>query len=394
MADSLYVMSPVEVAWGYVFGHEGSIPPPRDPSASARTALERVIRDALQRPPCGVAFSGGRDSSAVLAIAMHVARREGLPHPIPITRVFPDAPDAEETEWQTMVLRHLGATDWQRIELHDEIDLLGPLAQETILEHGVLWPPTLHAYVPVQEVVRGGTLLDGEGGDELLDCRFHRVGPLTAIVRHPRPFRRHRIRRAAGALAPSVVRAGRARQRAAATNRTWLRSQAFEALVDAYVEDQRREPLRFGASVRRMTTLRQQRAFERNREALARARDVRMVSPLQEPDVVHAWAREAGFFGPLDRTTALRALVPDLLPDAIISRTSKATFGDAFEGRHTREFVERWTGEGVDTDLVDPDELARVWRSGAPMALTAALLQSAWRHRHAPSEIPAQGHEA
>src|ERR1700749_707865 len=61
------------------------------PGVSAREALESVIRPALERSPCLVSFSGGRDSSAVLAAAAALARREGLPLPIPATIVFPAA---------------------------------------------------------------------------------------------------------------------------------------------------------------------------------------------------------------------------------------------------------------------------------------------------------------
>ena len=110
------------------------------------------MRNALLRPPCGVAFSGGRDSSAVLAVAAHVARRDGLPQPIPITKVFPDVPTAEEGSWQESVVRHLGLDDWQRVVIHDELDLVGPLATANLVAHGVVWPPTIHGDVPVVEL--------------------------------------------------------------------------------------------------------------------------------------------------------------------------------------------------------------------------------------------------
>jgi asparagine synthase (glutamine-hydrolysing) len=83
--DELYLMSPIEIAWGYLVGHSGSLQQPSDTTTDPRQALEQVVRNALQRPPCGVAFSGGRDSSLVLAVATHVARRDGLPDPLPIT---------------------------------------------------------------------------------------------------------------------------------------------------------------------------------------------------------------------------------------------------------------------------------------------------------------------
>ena len=66
----------------------------RSEYSSPRAALEAVVLRALLRPPCLVSFSGGRDSSLVLAIASDVARRHGLPLPVPATNRFPGrAPD-------------------------------------------------------------------------------------------------------------------------------------------------------------------------------------------------------------------------------------------------------------------------------------------------------------
>ena len=51
---------------------------------------------ALRRPPCLVSFSGGLDSSALLAVATAVARREGLDDPVPATLVVPGSPESDE----------------------------------------------------------------------------------------------------------------------------------------------------------------------------------------------------------------------------------------------------------------------------------------------------------
>ena len=55
-------------------------------------ALEEAILPALRRPPCLVSFSGGRDSSCVLAAATRAARREGLQPPVPVTLRVSNAP--------------------------------------------------------------------------------------------------------------------------------------------------------------------------------------------------------------------------------------------------------------------------------------------------------------
>ena len=125
-------------------------------------------------------------------------------------------------------------------------------------------------------------------------------------------------------------------------------------------------------------TRRTQVLMARNRRILAERRDVAMMSPLLHPDFVHAIARDGGVLGRGTRTDVLRLLAPDLLPDQVLARTTKAAFTLCYLSCHTREFAARWTGAGVDSELVDPEELRRMWLSDRPPAPTAALLQSAW----------------
>jgi len=376
--DELYVMSSMEVVFGYLLGHTGSLPPPTDETATPRQALERVVRVALERPPCGVAFSGGRDSSAVLAVAVHVARRDGLPEPVPITRVFPEVEEAAEREWQEAVVRHLGLRDWQRVVIHDELDVIGPLAAEHLAAHGVVWPPTIAGDRPLVAAVPGGSVIDGEGGDEVLGVAAHRVARLTPLLRHPRPLRWRRIRSALGALAPAGVRARHEQRGWGERPFPWLRAAGREALLAGLDQAERDLPLSFAASVRMVPLRRSQALSRHNRRIFARRRDVDLSSPLLHFDFVHAVARDGGVLGSGDRTSVLGALVPDLLPDEVLARTSKAVFTRCYMGLHTRAFAERWTGEGVDPELVDPQELKRSWMSDEPVAPSAALLQQAW----------------
>ena len=102
-----------------------------------------------------VSFSGGRDSSAVLAGAVNLARREGLPPPIPVTNVFPDVREADEHQWQQHVVRHLGLTEWVRLEHTDEAHLLGPYAQRVMLRHGLAWPFNVHFHLPLLDAAQG-----------------------------------------------------------------------------------------------------------------------------------------------------------------------------------------------------------------------------------------------
>jgi asparagine synthase (glutamine-hydrolysing) len=77
--DDWFRTTPLALASGVVWGRDpaASPLPPAPPGVTVRAALEAVMVRALHRPPCVVSFSGGRDSSAVLALATHVARREG-----------------------------------------------------------------------------------------------------------------------------------------------------------------------------------------------------------------------------------------------------------------------------------------------------------------------------
>ena len=242
------------------------------------------MRDALLRPPCGVAFSGGRDSSAVLAVATHVARRDGLPEPVPITKVYSGVADADEAVWQEMVVRHLGLQEWHRIDIHDELDLVGPIARQHLVEHGVMWPPPLATDAPLLEPVQGGSLIDGEGGDEVFGDAVHRIAPVARLVRHPRPLRWRRVARwhrvdGAGA-APAPPDAGVLEHRRDAMAATgWKRPPALR-------DGGRRAgaaPLSFAVSVRLVPRQRQSRAGGEEPAALGQTDERRRLQPAGSP---------------------------------------------------------------------------------------------------------------
>lgn len=376
----LYLMSATEIVAGYVFGQsndamDGPETGPIDQRLDPRGALEMVIHESLERQPLGVAFSGGRDSSLVLAVATHIARREGLTDPVPITRRFPEYPQSDETDWQEIVVRHLGLKDWQRVEIHDELDIVGPIAADHLRTHGVVWPPAIAADRPLVDALRKGTLLDGEGGDQVLGVDAHRAAPLVDLIRRPRPLQRRRAVAALSSLGPP---SRRVRTRMAAFPRSWLRPAGQELLANALTHVERDRPIRISASVRRIARRRGEVLAATNRRILADARGVRLISPLLDPRFVDALARDGGWVGKGTRTDVLRRLAADLLPDTVLSRTGKAYFTDAYLGRRTRQFAERWDGAGVDPEFIDAEALRRVWLSDQPMPPTSALLQSAW----------------
>ena len=369
---------PLEVACGLVVGVDEDAsalvvretPPPRP-------AVEQSILRALCRPPCLVSFSGGRDSSAVLATATHVARREGLPPPIPVSYRFAAAPGSHEDKWQEQVVGHVGSTDWERLPLVAELDTVGPVAQAVLLRHGLLWPFNAHFHEPLLQRAAGGSLLTGIGGDELFGRQLWTSA--RAVLGRP-GTRRVRAPSVALALAPRPLR------RAALVRRRrlrfpWLRPEVEAALTFQISDWRARTPIGWGAAVGWWWRSRYRTVLAASMATLAAGSGTQIVHPFMEPSVVGAAARHFGARGPADRSEAMRALFSDLLPDAVLTRRSKGFFDEAFVSEPSREFAARWDGSGVDTSLVDPERLAEVWRAEHPDPRSLLLMQAAWLAR-------------
>jgi asparagine synthase (glutamine-hydrolysing) len=348
---------------------------PHGSADDAIVALERTIRPALARPPCLVSFSGGRDSSAVLATATRLARREGLPPPIPATNRFPGNADAEESGWQERVVAHLGLDDWLRVDARGDLDCVGAVARRVLRRHGLLWPCNAHFHVPLLEAARGGSLLTGIGGDELLsDSRWsHALGILSGTVR-PQP---RDVLPVGLALAPRPLRRAALRRRTSHPC-SWLRPKASRELTAALAAHSAGEPLGWARRLRWRRGLRYLEVGGESLAVLAQDEGVLLVHPFLD-------ARFCAALGVLprrdrfaDRTTAMRRLFGDVLPVEVLTRSSKASFDSVFFADDSRAFVERWRGEGVDTDLVDVDGLREVWRQPEPDARSFTLLQSVW----------------
>jgi asparagine synthase (glutamine-hydrolysing) len=366
----------LEVATGWVYGSVWKTWHTTTDS-TARKALDDAVRPALVAGPCYVTFSGGRDSSAVLAAATALARREGHPLPVPVTRVYPDLPETDESEWQEAVVRHLGLAEWIRLELRDgESDLLGDAARDALMSRGLLWPPALQTQHVVFDHLRGGSLLTGEGGDAVLGAR--RITPLTVLLRHRRPDRAL-IRYSAAAGLPR-----RARQRIArrmvrgSVQQRWLRPAAFERHVRLAAADIGTEPFRYDAATRAVPLRRSFATIVHNHSAAAADHGIRASDPLLDPGFVAALARAGGVTGFPGRTATMHALFSDVLPPAVLCRTTKASFNRVNAGPVTREFARSWDGSGVDEDLVDVDRLRSVWLSEEPTMAAGVLLHSAW----------------
>ncbi len=368
----------MEIAHGWVFGPSDNTPPPVVRNADPRAILEDLVLHALRRPPCGVMFSGGRDSSAVLAIATHVARREGLADPIPITASFPAASRSQETDWQELVVSHLGINDWERFQFGDELDLIGPLAAPLLRRHGSIWSAMVHVDQPFLAFAAGGSLLTGEGGDEILGSEVHRIHPVAKVRRRKKISGMAEAKSMAYALAPARARIAHQRRHGMPQPSPWLKGEARDALRQGYASFERARLLSFSTSVRAMANTKGSTVLAHNREVLARHRDVELSSPILDHAFVGTLAGRAGFFGLGRRRDVLRLLVSDLLPDKVIARQTKAFFDQAFLGDRSRAFAESWTGEGLDSNLIDAEALRAEWLSERPSGLTFPLLQAAW----------------
>ncbi|MEA2828066.1 MAG: hypothetical protein QOG43_2505 [Actinomycetota bacterium] len=371
-------ISPLERAAGLVVGLEPGAPPlpPPVPGLSPRGALEAEVLDALRHPPCLVTFSGGRDSSAMLALATSVARKEGLALPLPVTLRFPLVDTSHEADWQAQVIRHLDLDDWVRLDLDDEIDCVGPLAREMFDRHGLLWPFNAHFLLLPLRAAAGGSLVTGIGGDEVLSPS-DRLQTTLALTRR-RPLRRRDFRRVLGAVAPTVVRKAVLR-RQPAPGFPWLRPAADREYAGKLVAYDAAAPLRWDGQIRRhFWPSRYVQVARSSFAAMAAGEGTRVVHPFMEPSVLAAFAGDGGMVGFVSRDEAMRTLFGDLLPEDVLTRSSKAMFDGAFWNRHCREFASAWDGSGVDLDIVDPNALAATWATDPPDARSYLLLQSAW----------------
>lgn len=341
-----------------------------DAHESARASLEAILTPAVQRDRCYVLFSGGRDSSALLALATSIARAGGAPDPVPVTGRHPDAPESDETQWQELVLRHLGLVDHVVLDFRGEQGLLSDGSIASLRRRGLLWPTGLHVQPRyVEGLAPGSAIITGEGGDLTVSGR--RITAVRAAVRDRRP------RRALRLLKRSVVPARPADLgREYALTLPWLTVAGQDALAGMMTP--RREPLGWSADLHHAVTRRPMRMGGANLVAVFADEGFDAVNPFDHPRFVRALAREGGFFGLGDRTALMRRLFGDLLPDAVLSRGTKAAFNAARFTERERAFARSWSGAGVDQTCVDIDRLRDAWLSDAAPPASAIHLHAAW----------------
>jgi Asparagine synthase len=346
--------TPLEVATGWLLGP--GVPaqpvPGRDPLAE----LERAVLAPLRRPPCVLSFSGGADSSFVLAVAARVARRHGLPAPVPVTWRFTGAPRAQESAWQDRTMAALDLPDWTILRAEDDLDLVGPVADRVLRRHGQLHPVNVHLHLPIAELAAGGSLLTGAGGDQVLaGWRRTRRRPALRRALDPFPWLRR---------APDPF--------------PWLRPALSRATVRRQRAERRSRPRSPGDRLRWRMDRRDLQVTCASLAAVAADAGATVTNPLLDGGFLAAVGARLDAVGPISRAALLAGIAGGTLPPVVTAPRTKARFLEVFFRTPTRDFVRGWDGTGIDGDLVDVAVLRRLWSEWPIPPLTAGLVQQAW----------------
>jgi asparagine synthase (glutamine-hydrolysing) len=348
---------------------------PAPARTSALDALRLAIVTALDRPPCVVAFSGGRDSSALLALATEVARREQLPLPVAVTLRFRNAPMADESRWQEMVMRHLGVPDWVRLEFDDELDYVGPWSQQVLTRHGVLWPANAYVHLPMLGQASGGSLIDGVDGDSVFDWGYRPAIDLLFLRARPT---RPALANLKTLLRPTSARARRLERPAPFV--PWLTPSADAEARNRLARDSASEPVSYSHRLAWYLRSRHAQMLLWTTRLLGAETDTLVVRPFLDPLFLGAWGRHTGHFGHGGRTAAMGELFGDVLPSEVIERGDKGMYWH-YWGEASRNLARSWDGRGVDDRYVDREALIKAWTTTeypTPDHRSALLLQSAW----------------
>ncbi len=348
-------------------------------AGTVREAIELELLEVLQRGPCVISFSGGRDSSALLAIALHVARREGLPEPVAVTDRYPHVPESLEDDWQRMVIDHLRCTTWEILDhpvgAHE---LLGDLTLHWLERLGVLHPFNWATFAGSMQLATGGTLVTGYGGDEIF------VGSLrpyySALRNRIRPPLR-RTHTLPFELLPARARARLFRRHTRPGRARLARGGPAARLIATEARDIASVPWAYDEMITGAYLDRDHQAVVESTAALGRELGAAVRHPSRSGRVLSAAARQYGSAHPRGRAAGLRELVGDLLPDAALTRASKADFTMWSLGDLTRERLREWGGVGIDEQRIDRQRMLDELLSDDPTAQAFLAVHAGWLNR-------------
>lgn len=376
-------LDPLELYSGIIAGRRRSALPAEvdepDANESPRDVLERLLLEPLTNAPCHVAFSGGRDSSAMLATATHVARRHALPDPIPLTVRMEEHPRTWETEWQELTIKHLGISEWKIVPVVHELDALGEEAQGALRRHGLFWPSQAHSMLIFARNAGPGSLLTGGGGDEVFAGWSQRKVAFRSLLKL-RP-RRRALKWIAMSSLPQRAQTELllARQR---IETPWVRPEVERRLQKEYRERSRRRTKNWGEVLESFIDSRYMEFLRPVLDTFAMDYGVRLLEPFYDPRFIRAISRAAPPEGYANRTAGLRANFSDVLPREVIDRTTKAVFTEAAWGPEARAFAAAWDGRGLDERYVAVKALREEWAKPRPNPRSIPSLHQAWLAAH------------
>ena len=304
----------------------------RAPRSSARSV------EALQRAPCLVSFSGGRDSSAVLAVAATVARREGLAaagarSPTGSRR----RADTDESPWQEQVVapsraRRLGSGS--RSPASSTASGRSPVT--SCAGTGCYGRSTPTSTCRSSMRPPGGTVMSGIGGDEAFSPSSW-ARQIAVLTRADPASSRAIVLRVGLALSPAPLKAAYIRRRLpavlrmAATRGARARAQAWVAA------DLAREPVRWRTRYRHLAGSAVIQAGLASLDVLAQRRGGRRRPPVQRCALP---GRDGGAARRPQATLADRGAGVTgrrtRCPSALVRRSTKASFGEVFWGEQGR----------------------------------------------------------
>jgi asparagine synthase (glutamine-hydrolysing) len=374
-------LTELDVASGVVVGQDRGPGRPvlRRPGPDPVLRLTELAAELLSTSPCVIAFSGGRDSSALLAFFVDVARRHGLAEPVAVTARWDDDPASDEREWQEQVMGAIGAEHWEFIRPGDDLDLLGAEAVSALEGQGLMWPPPAYAFLPMIRMAAGGVFVSGEGGDEAFGL-FPHARFWEALRRRRIPLRPDWVA-AVVACNPRAVRRRRW-ERELPPYQSWLRPDARARFGWLLADDQMDDPLWWDRYQSVNRGRRDVGLTIDTLDALCAGEGARYVGPFLDTSFLAGLATWGGRLGRGDRTAVMTSLFGDLLPGPVLARTTKASFGGVFWGPASRRFAETWDGTGLDERLVDAELLRQEWLSPLPVYGSALPLHAAWLAHH------------